>query len=240
MIELMNRLVLALLMLAMVAAPASWAQYTTYSQQSTTTTTTPYQGAPLQGRVVSVPAGTPVDVTLRSSIGSNSSRPGDRVVVMVDHPVTQGGVVVLPAGSTIEGIVSDARDAGMMGGHGKLDVQFDRAYAPDGQPLALSAHIYGVNGDDTTIRGGSTKSRVGSVAGRTLGTAAVGSLVGLGIGGILGGKSGLGRGAAMGAIAGGGGGLISSMYSRGNEVVIPAGQPIRLILDSAVVAPASY
>jgi hypothetical protein len=58
-----------------------------------------------------VPAGTPLQVRLKTRIASNTSRPNDPVETIVIAPVAVNGVVAIPAGVTLRGVVAAASAA---------------------------------------------------------------------------------------------------------------------------------
>ena len=77
------------------------------------------------------------------------------------------------------------------------------------------------------------ESKVSKTAwGTALGTAA-----GAGIGALAGGE--VGRGAALGTAVGAGGGLVKSLWDKGDEVEIPANSCIELLLTQPITVSAS-
>ncbi|PJG48950.1 hypothetical protein CAF53_12435 [Sphingobium sp. LB126] len=73
-----------------------------------------------------LPEGMAIPLQTREDISSKSARTGDEVELAVAKPVTIGGVVVLPAGTSAVGEVTRARDNGLLGRSGKLDIRVDR------------------------------------------------------------------------------------------------------------------
>lgn len=183
---------------------------------------------PLQGYVVSVPMGTPLQTTLSIPLSSEFARPGDRVTVTLAGPLSSGTGVVLPAGSQVEGQVVSATAAGRAGRNGELDLRFNSALLPSGQRVALSARVQ--TPDNTgLLKGATTLNRVGKVAGKAAVGAGLGALLGTALGPLSGGE--VGRGAVYGTAVGAGAGLAKSVWDKGTEVQLGAGQPLTLILD---------
>jgi hypothetical protein len=124
----------------------------------------------------------------------------------------QGDAILVPAGSTVRGIVSSAEPAGKVDRTGSLTLAFDQ--------LVVSGREYPMRGMATQIfESGGIREEAG-----TVGTAgAVGAIVG----GIIGGL----KGALIGAVVGGGGVIAAT---EGKDVELPAGTIVRVRLDSPV------
>ena len=122
------------------------------------------------------------------------------------------GRVLVPAGSTVRGIVSTVNPAGKVDRSGSLTLAFDQIT---------------INGREYPMRAMATQAfESGGIReeGRTVGTAgAVGAIVG----GILGGL----KGALIGAVVGSGGVIAAT---EGKDVELPAGTIVRIRLDSPV------
>lgn len=70
-----------------------------------------------------LPEGMAIQLETRQELSSKSARVGDPVELAVAKPVTIGGVTLIPAGSPAVGEVSRARDNGLLGRSGKLDIK---------------------------------------------------------------------------------------------------------------------
>jgi hypothetical protein len=186
---------------------------------------------PLQGRVMSAPAGTPMTATTTSQLSSEFARVGDRVTAVLGNDVAAGGAVLLPAGSQVEGQVVSVMRAGRTGKNGELDIRFTSATTPQGQRIPISARIQTEDGTGI-IRGGTTARRVGTSVARAGVGAGLGAALGTAMGPLSGG--GVGRGAIYGMILGSGVGALSAGVAKGKEAVMPSGQPIQLVLDQAM------
>ncbi|MDX2084060.1 MAG: hypothetical protein SFZ03_01560 [Candidatus Melainabacteria bacterium] len=183
---------------------------------------------PLQGRVSTVPAGTPMMVTVQQQISSEYARPGDRITATLGNPLASGAGVVVPAGSMVEGQVVSAVKAGRGGRNGQLEVRFTTAMLPTGQRVPLSAKIQTEDGTGL-IKGGTKLGRLGTSALYTGGGAAAGAVLGTALGPLSGGR--VGRGAIYGTAVGAGLGALGALANKGEEAILPAGQPINLVLE---------
>lgn len=160
-----------------------------------------------------VPAGQELDVRLQSSLSSETAKPEQRFEATTVVDLMQNGRVLIPAGSTVYGVVADVKPAGRL---------LDRTGS-----LTLSFERIRVRGRDIPIRGMATQIFESGGIREEAGTAGVGAGVGGVIGGLLGGV----KGAIVGAVIGAGGAVAAT---DGKDIVLPAGSIIRIRLDSPV------
>jgi hypothetical protein len=176
-------------------------------------TTAPTQPVQVEGsRRGVLPVGQEIDVRLQDSLSSGTATAEQRFQTTTVVALEQGGQVLIPAGSTVRGVVSSVSPAGRVDRSGKLTLAFDQIT---------------VNGREYPMRALATRafeSRGIREEGRTIGTAgAVGAIVG----GIIGGL----EGALLGAVIGSGGVIAAT---EGKDVELPAGTILRLRLDTPV------
>ena len=144
---------------------------------------------------LTVPADTPIHVTLDQAVASDQSRPGDHFETTVSEPVTMNGKTVIPQGAHAEGVVVDARHSGRLMG---------RAH------LQLALETVSVNGQDYSVRttsswrtGGDHKKRnLAWIGGGAAGGALIGAVAGGGKGALIGGPVGAGAGTAVAFLTG--------------------------------------
>jgi hypothetical protein len=164
---------------------------------------------------VTLPAGTELPLTLRTSVGSATSNVEDAVRATTRRPLSVDGVVALPEGTVVLGHVTDVARSAKVKGRARVAFRFTRVDLP---------------GDDEQVN--VRTSTVSHLAPATkkedaakIGGAAVGGAI---IGGIIGG----GDGAAKGAAIGGAGGTGVVLATRGKEVEVAAGTPISVKLTA--------
>lgn len=191
------------------------------------------QLAPLQGYVASAPAGTVLSATNAVHISSEYSHVGDRISATLGSPIYAGSGVLVPAGSQLDGQVVFVQPAQRGNRNGQIELRFTAARTPSGQTIPLSAKIKTEDGTGV-IKGGSTKGAVGRAAVKTGVGAGLGAALGTAMGPLSGGS--VGRGAIYGTAVGAGAGLLAAMASKGNEAVLPAGEPVDIVLDQALSA----
>lgn len=167
---------------------------------------------------VEVPAGTPFDVEFQDTIGSATSRAGDTFRVRVSRDVYWNDEVVIPGGSEIVGVVTDAAPLGRVGGRAKLGLRFTDLVLPSGSTVPIDASLVQEGRSETgrdaaTIGGGAA---AGAVLGRILN------------------KKDRGKGSVIGAILGAAAGAVIASRTAGEEVTIPEGAVVSVKLDGPV------
>jgi hypothetical protein len=165
-----------------------------------------------ESRAGTLPAGQELDVRLRTTLSSETASVEQRFETTTVVDLVQDGRVLVPAGSVVQGVVSDVDKAGRIDRDGSLTLTFDRM---------------NVRGRNRDIRGSATQifeskgiREEGTVAG-----------VGAGVGGVVGGIIGGVKGAILGAVIGAGGAIAAT---DGKDITLPAGSIVRVRLDSPV------
>ena len=158
-----------------------------------------------------VPVGTEFDVRLQNSLSSATAQPEDRfeATTLVDLRDERGRVLV-PAGSTIRGVVSSVTKATRTQRTGKLTIAFDRVTI-NGKSYPMRATVTQAL-ESEGIKGEKEKIGIGAGAGAIIGA-------------ILGGA----KGALAGILIGAGGTIAAT---EGKDVELPAGTTLRVRLDS--------
>lgn len=192
----------------------------------------------LQGNVVMVPAGANIKAMLTSPLSSEYTTAGQTVALAINNDFYYDGKIIAPAGSTIYGTVIEASKAKRGGINGKLCVRFTQIYTPYGTQIPISAVIR--TEDSTGVLIGGTKADVAKEYTKDLAAgSAAGALSGLVFGALAGGD--VGRGAALGTAVGAGGGLVKSVWDKGNNVEIPTNAIIDIMLTQPItVSTSSY
>lgn len=192
----------------------------------------------LKGRVVTVPAGQSVPAVVTSPISSANLILGQSVSVALGSDFYYNGTLVAPAGSSITGTVLEVSKAKHGSMNGKLLLRFTQIITPYGIQIPISAVIKTT--DNTGVLVGGTKTDVAIEYGKDVAIgASTGALAGLIVSPLAGGN--IGKGTALASAVGAGGGLVKSIWDKGNDVEIPANSGIQLILTQPItVNPAIY
>jgi hypothetical protein len=182
---------------------------------TTNDTTGTYSSGPTEvnsSRMGVIPVGQELDVRLQTTLSSETATVEQRFEATTVADLMQDGRVLVPAGSTVHGVVSGVKRPGRVDREGSLTLSFDR----------LS-----VRGREYPIRGMATQVFESGGIREEAGTAGAGAGVGAVVGGLLGGV----KGAVLGAVIGAGGAIAAT---EGKDVHLPAGSIIRIRLDQAV------
>jgi hypothetical protein len=159
-----------------------------------------------------IPAGTELDVRLADRLSSDTARVEDRFEATTVVDLRQNGEVIIPAGSTVRGVVTDVDNAGRLERTGRLTLILDQ--------IRINGRTYPIRGTVTqALESGGYKEDAGKIG--------TGAAVGAILGGILGGV----RGAITGVLIGGGGVVAAT---EGQDVELPAGTVLRVRLDDAL------
>ncbi len=201
------------------------------------TTVAPQSGT-LKGRVVTVPAGQSFQAVITTPLSSETLALGQSVTIALGTDFYYNNNLIAPAGSSVTGNVLEVSKAKHGSLNGKLSLRFTQIVTPYGIQIPISAVIK--TDDNTGVLVGGTKFDVAKDYGKDLTVGAgAGALSGVVFGALAGGN--IGKGAALGTAVGAGGGLVKSIWDKGDDVVIPVGATVELMLTQPItVNPASY
>lgn len=182
--------------------------------------------APAASERYIVESGTRLLLRLVNSVDTKHTAPGDKVYLSTMVPVFVNRRLVIPAGSSVLGTVTESKGAGRVKGRSALTVRFDSLTLPNGVTRDLRSRPSSADARGDLDRAEGRIKGEGNKGGdtRTVGTT---TAAGAGIGAMAGGGVGAGIGAAAGAVAG----LAGVLGSRGPQVVLPAGSTMELTLD---------
>jgi len=154
---------------------------------------------------VTIPQGTVIQLRTTEPVDSKRAKGGEPVQFTVIQDVTYGGVLDIPRGATVHGVIADAKNvgSGTLTGSSELALQLT-SLDLGGQTYPLQSDLF--------------KVKAPGKGGRTAGNIVGGALIGALIGGAAGG----GGGAAIGAAAGGTVGTAASAAESGPRAWIPA------------------
>jgi hypothetical protein len=168
-------------------------------------------------REVTIPAGTTLPVVLDTSVGSETSHVEEAVHAHLTRPIVIRGMTVVPEGSRVSGVVTDATRSGRVKGRAHVAVRFDTlALASDSERYSIRTTAVGRTAEATKKK---DAIEIGAPA-------AGGALIGA----IVGGK----KGALVGTAVGGGAGTAVVLSTRGKEVHLPKGSALTLKLTQPI------
>ena len=162
------------------------------------------------------PPGTVMQVRTLDTYGSDRNQVGDEVRSELTGAVSANGREIFPAGSLVLGEVVDVKSRGRGQSNGELELVFNRVRTPDGKEYRVVANLEGAS----RYTKDSWKRRLYTIG------IAVGA--GMLLSKIFGGT--FRRGILLGAAAGTG----YVLYKEGDDVVLPAGTTVNLVLEETV------
>jgi hypothetical protein len=188
-----------------------------------------------------VQAGTRIPLGLINSVSTKHSAAGDRIYLETVFPIVIDSHIVIPAGSSVSGTVTEVKRPGRIKGRGELYVRFDTIILPNGVTRDFRSRLGSVDarGDEHLdkkegeIQGDSNKGGDARVIGE-------GAATGAGLGAIVGSTAGhAGLGAGIGAGAGAAAGIAGVLLTRGPDAVLAKGSTIEMVLDRPLIFAAS-
>jgi len=184
-----------------------------------------------QGSQLTIPSGTKVPLALKQSISTKNARDGDAVYAVTTFPVVVNDRIVIPAGTYVQGRISNVKRGGRIKGRAEVLMHFSTLIYPSGYTVVLPGAVQNVPGaektsmkdEEGTIR---QDSQTGEKA-KTVATAA-------GTGAVVGGLSNGVKGGLIGAGIGGGIGTAIGLLTRGNDVRMEAGTTLEMVIQREV------
>ncbi len=165
-----------------------------------------------------IPAGTQVFVRTIDAIDSANSQVGDGFQASLEEPLTSEGNVVVAQDALVFGRLTESKESGTFTGKSQLRLELT-GIVVNGKTVPLVTGEYEATG----------KSRGASTAKRTVGGAALGTLIGAVADG--------GQGAAIGAGVGAGAGASSEIITGGDQVKVPSETLLDFTLQQDVSIP---
>ena len=159
-----------------------------------------------------IPAGTRLVGALGSGISTERHKAGTRVTLTTTAPIALGEGETIPEGATIRGEVTHSEGGGRIAGAPELTLRFHE--------LSIAGRDYPILAEPWRVRG---KNDAGQSAALIGGGAVVGGVVGAVAGKTV-------EGVVVGAVLGTG----VAVATKGNQIVLPAGQRLRVTLTQPV------
>ncbi|HWO02836.1 MAG TPA: hypothetical protein VNS63_26580, partial [Blastocatellia bacterium] len=180
----------------------------------------PRHGSPPNGGSLTIPEDSVIAVQINMTLTSRTAHVGDMFTATVSVPVYVNGTTVIPAGSIIEGRITQVTPAKRMSRSGSIAVEFNDLVLPSGARVALVGALTSDDprmrrriDDESRVSGDSDSKKVVFVG------------AGGAIGAVLGGIAGGGKGAALGGVFGAGAGIAGVLLSKGEEAIVASGTP---------------
>ncbi len=202
-----------------------------------TTAATPAHAAETPSQTFTVPAGTKVLLSLKSGINTKTAQQGDGVYLVSSFPVVGGSRVMIPVGVYVQGVVDHVVRPGRVKGRAQIDLHFTTMIFPNGSVVEVPGVLNSLPGSD----GPKVKDSEGTVEqagskGRDVGNIAKGAAIGAGAGVFGGAETGdVAKNVGYGSLAGAAAGTLYTLFTRGNDIVIPSGTSVEMVLQRPLV-----
>ena len=190
---------------------------------------------PVQGQVVTLPAGTSFQVVLETHLNTKDSKAGDKFKARMVMPIFVDQQEALPVGGLVEGSVVRVQGPGRVAGKAEMQLKPEKVTLPNGDVLTLAAAITGgtagentkvESGEEGTVQGSGKK---GPGVRSPAGAISTGTVMGAVIENQT--TGGIGAGAAIGAGAVAAAVLLHQIFKKGNDADLPAGSELTLELS---------
>ena len=163
-----------------------------------------------------IPTGSKLVIRMIDSVNSERNKVGETFVAVLEEPISQGGIDLIPRGADVRGRIANVNEAGRVAGSAELSLELTQIIV-NGIPYSVTTSEYDQVGEG---RGKETAKR-----------AALGAGLGAAIGAIAGG----GKGAAIGAGVGGGGATAVQVMTKGEKLNIPSETKLEFTLRVPLV-----
>jgi hypothetical protein len=167
---------------------------------------------------ITVPAGTRILIRMIDSIDTTKQKTGYRFTASLETNLQEEDVVVAPRGTIVYGRLAQASSAGKMSGSSQLILELTDIVI-NGTAYPLLTSTYQIKGK------GEGKKTAGKIIG------------GAGLGALIGGIAGGGTGAAIGVLAGAAGGTALAASKKGEQLQIPSESLLEFRLEQPVKLP---
>lgn len=166
---------------------------------------------------VAVPTGTTIALEMIDTVSSDTSVVGDRFRARVLDDIVSDGWVAIPAGSTLEGGVTEVTGSDRIGGQAKLSVVFDRLELVGGGKMPINIGYVALGAKQA-------KKDAAAIGGGVAGGAVLGRIL----------SKDKGKGTAVGAVVGGAIGTAIAAKAVGEPAVLASGTPANVTLSAPI------
>jgi hypothetical protein len=163
-----------------------------------------------------VPTGSKIVIRMIDSVNSEKNKIGEPFIAVLEEPISQDGIEVIPRGADIRGRIANIAGAGRVAGSAELGLELTQIIV-NGIPYSVTTSEYEQVGEG---RGKETAKR---------------ATLGAGLGAAIGAIAGGGKGAAIGAGVGGGGATAAQVLTKGEKLNIPSETKLEFTLRSPLV-----
>jgi type IV secretion system protein VirB10 len=187
----------------------------------------------LEATAAEIPKGAHVLLRMENSLNTRTAQQGDFVYLRTAVPIAIGGQIAVPAGSYVQGVVTEAKHSGRVKGRAQLAIRLETLTLGSGKVYQFSPHLSAVESGETGQKVVGAENSIKQAPGRGQDFERIAILAGGGAG--LGGISGQSwKGAGIGAGVGSAVGLATVLLTRGKEVELRQGSTLDVVFDRPV------
>jgi hypothetical protein len=182
-----------------------------------------------------IPQGAHVMLRMENSITTRTAKDGDYVYLRTGSPISVAGSIILPVGSYVQGVVTNAKRSGRVKGRAELAIRLETITLPTGSVYKFSPKLASVDSGagEQKVIGKENSVQEGSTYGQDAARIAILAGSGGALGAIID-QNARGAGAGIGAGAGAAVGLATVLLTRGREVELRQGSSLDVIFDRPV------
>lgn len=224
----MRRMLLALVLTGLMSSMcfADQNYNTNYNQSTNNSVVSLKNNAGLKDGVITVPAGESFTAAFMAPISSETAFTGQEITLALVKDFYYGNVLVAPAGSSVIGTVIETSKAKHGSLNGKLTLRFTHILTPAGYDIPISALIKTSDGTGTLIGDEKIFFATSDTSTESIGAKDFTPP-------FLGVRSGT-NAAMTTAVETGGGGLLKSIWDKGEDVEISVNSRVDLILTQPI------
>jgi len=189
--------------------------------------------ASLASAATDIPQGSHLLLRMENSINTRTAQAGDYVYFRTASPIAAAGSIVVPVGTYVQGVVSEAKRSGRASGRAMLAIRIESLTLASGKVYKLSPHLTSVDSADSGQKVTGKENTIEQEAEHVKDAARIAILAGSGaaLGGIADeGWKGAGIGAGIGAAVG----LATVLMTHGKEVELRQGSTLDVVFDRPV------
>ena len=169
----------------------------------------------------SAPSGTSASLTLNETLSTQTNRVGDSFTATLQSDIRgDNGEVVVPAGATVRGRLTEVNKSGQVGQTGVIKVAFES--------VSFGGRSYPL---DATVTQANPQRHNRTTTGQTAAKIGAGAAAGAVLGKVLGKST---KNTIKGAVIGAAAGTAIAMGTADVDVVLPAGSEMTIKLDSPI------
>jgi type IV secretion system protein VirB10 len=189
--------------------------------------------SPFLAIAAEIPQGTHVLLRMENSLNTRTAQEGDYVYLQAAVPIANAGAIAVPAGSYVQGVVTEAKRSGRVKGRAQLAIRLETLTLATGKVYRFAPHLSAVDSGDSGQKVVGAENAVEQAPGKGQDAERIAILAGsgAGIGGIADRSW---KGAGIGAGLGSAVGLATVLLTRGKEVELRQGSTLDVVFDRPV------